>query len=76
MHKTTKGRILAVKSGYNPNSSSIGSQIHLFILSGLSAGSIALAILHIVTTFRMKIDTMESARKDKEEKHGQKPADR
>jgi hypothetical protein len=52
----TKGRILRVKQGYNPNSSSIGSVIFsmsvavvpVSILFGMVAGALSTAVLHRV----------------------------
>ena len=40
---TDKGKILRVKTGYNPNSSSVGSQIPAFLF--LAAGSGVFAII-------------------------------
>ena len=40
---TGKGKILRIKTGYNPNSSSVGSQIPAFLF--LAAGSGVLAII-------------------------------
>jgi hypothetical protein len=39
----TRGKVLRVKTGYNPNSSSVGSQIPAFLF--LAAGSGVLAII-------------------------------
>jgi len=35
------GKILRVKTGYNPNSSSVGSQIPAFLFSALGTGAFA-----------------------------------
>ena len=43
MKQKHKGRILRVKTGYNPNSSSIGSLIPAFL--ALAAGASALTVL-------------------------------
>ena len=43
MTQTHKGRILRVKTGYNPNSSSVGSLIPTFL--ALAAGASALTVL-------------------------------
>ena len=43
MKQEKQGRILRVKTGYNPNSSSVGSLIPAFL--ALAAGSAALTVL-------------------------------
>lgn len=39
-----KGKILRLKKGYNPNSSSIGSLLPVFLLASVVTGSIAVFI--------------------------------
>jgi hypothetical protein len=34
----TKGKILRVKTGYNPNSSSVGSQVPVFFFFAIASG--------------------------------------
>jgi hypothetical protein len=38
----TKGKILRVKTGYNPNSSSVGSQIPVFLFLAAASGVFAI----------------------------------
>jgi hypothetical protein len=76
MDKQKKGQILAVKSGYNPNSSSIGSQIHMFLITSLSAGGTALAVLHIWNTVKMKINTIKSGKNNEKIRPGQEATNR
>ena len=45
MEQTYKGRVLRVKTGYNPNSSSVGSLIPTFL--ALSTSAAAMAVLAI-----------------------------
>ena len=41
------GRVLRVKLGYNPNSSSVGSELPLFLGLALSAGALTVLTLHL-----------------------------
>lgn len=41
------GRVLRVKLGYNPNSSSIGSAIPTFLGLAAAAGGLAVVLLHL-----------------------------
>ncbi|MBF0223829.1 MAG: hypothetical protein HQK76_00115 [Desulfobacterales bacterium] len=43
-----KGKILKVKSGYNPNSSSVGSQIPAFLIVGLGSGVMTIMITQLI----------------------------
>lgn len=43
-----KGKILRVKTGYNPNSSSIGSQIPVFLFTALGTGILAVLVVQTV----------------------------
>ena len=45
-----RGRILRLKQGYNPNSSSVGSQIPTFLAFAVGAGVFAVFILHAFVT--------------------------
>jgi len=44
-----RGRVLRVKHGYNPNSSSVGSAIPAFLVAGLSVGAAAVLIAHLLS---------------------------
>jgi hypothetical protein len=61
-----KGKVLRVKEGYNPNSSSVGSQIPSFFAFAVGSGVftvIALQILNIVGTYiRNKKDSVEAGK--------------
>jgi hypothetical protein len=43
----TRGRVLRVKHGYNPNSSSIGSSITTFILLSAAAGGLTVLLTNL-----------------------------
>ena len=45
------GRVLRVKTGYNPNSSSVGSQIPYFFAFALSSGAITILVMNILAGF-------------------------
>ncbi len=45
-----KGNILRVKRGYNPNSSSIGSDIFTFLAVAAGAGAFSVVLLNILQT--------------------------
>lgn len=49
---TEAGKILRVKTGYNPNSSSVGSQIPVFLFSAVGTGLFAVIALQILNTIR------------------------
>lgn len=44
----SKGKILRVKQGYNPNSSSVGSQVPFFLGFITTSGVISIFILHLM----------------------------
>nr|WP_319394742.1 hypothetical protein [uncultured Desulfobacter sp.] len=46
-----RGKLLAVKQGYNPNSSSVGSQISSFLAFTMASGGVTVAILMLLNTF-------------------------
>ena len=50
--RSVQGRVLRVKRGYNPNSSSVGSEIPQFIASALGAGICAVTVLHALDEVR------------------------
>ncbi|UCG12597.1 MAG: hypothetical protein JSU72_19275 [Deltaproteobacteria bacterium] len=43
-----RGKVWQVKRGYNPNSSSIGSEIPLFLAMAVSAGTLTVLALHLL----------------------------
>ena len=50
-----RGRILRVKQGYNPNSSSIGSDVPVFLAAAAGAGVVAAFILSLMSLTRKRI---------------------
>ncbi|MBF0119765.1 MAG: hypothetical protein HQK79_13095 [Desulfobacterales bacterium] len=42
-----EGKILKIKTGYNPNSSSVGTQIPTFLLLGLGSGILSIIIVQL-----------------------------
>lgn len=46
-----RGKLLAVKQGYNPNSSSVGSQISSFLAFTMASGGVTVAVLMLLNTF-------------------------
>lgn len=46
-----RGKLLAVKQGYNPNSSSVGSQISLFLAFSMVSGGVTVAVLMLLNAF-------------------------
>jgi hypothetical protein len=63
----TRGRVLRVKAGYNPNSSSVGSQIPSFFFFAVGSGVltiIALQTLNAIGIYiRKKKDSIETEKK-------------
>ncbi|OGS21923.1 MAG: hypothetical protein A2298_00145 [Gammaproteobacteria bacterium RIFOXYB2_FULL_38_6] len=51
-----KGKILSVKCGYNPNSSSIGANISVFLWSTVSAGLFINTVIPIIINKLKKKD--------------------
>ena len=45
-NKEPRGRVIRLKKGYNPNSSSVGSQIPMFLAFAAGAGGLAVVLLH------------------------------
>ena len=60
--RVKKGRILRVKAGYNPNSSSVASELTTFLFCVLGAGVFTIAGLNVADLIVQKM------RKGKEEK--------
>ncbi len=52
-----KGRILRVKTGYNPNSSSVGSQIPAFFAFAAGSGMLTILALHILNAVDQHLRT-------------------
>jgi hypothetical protein len=50
-----KGRVLRVKTGYNPNSSSVGSQIPAFLAFAAGSGVFTVIALQILNAVRRQI---------------------
>ena len=50
-----RGRVLRLKSGYNPNSSSIGSDIPTFLAFASSAGALTTVLTHLLSEAGEKI---------------------
>jgi hypothetical protein len=61
MKQEHKGRVLRVKTGYNPNSSSVGSLIPTFLALSASAAAMAVLAMNGLNTIDKRI------RKKKEE---------
>jgi hypothetical protein len=61
---TGKGKVLRVKAGYNPNSSSVGSQIPTFFFFAMTAGVctiIAMQVLNLIGShIRKNKDSIEA----------------
>jgi hypothetical protein len=59
-----KGKVLRVKAGYNPNSSSVGSQIPAFFFFAVASGVCTVVVLHILNMvgihIRKKKDSIEN----------------
>jgi hypothetical protein len=50
------GKILRVKTGYNPNSSSVGSQIPTFLFFAAGTGAAGVIAAQILNTVRSHIE--------------------
>ena len=55
MEQTYKGRVLRVKTGYNPNSSSVGSLIPAFLAFAAGAGAAAVVAANILNAVSKNI---------------------
>ena len=64
--KHRKGKILRIKKGYNPNSSSVGSQIPYLFAFFSGTGIIAIITLHLFNRFK-KIIKFENNKLNREE---------
>jgi hypothetical protein len=56
-----KGRILRVKTGYNPNSSSVGSQIPAFLAFAAGSGVFTIIALHTLNVISRYIRKRKSS---------------
>jgi hypothetical protein len=65
----SKGKILRVKEGYNPNSSSVGSAIPVYLLACMSVGAASVILANIASRVSKKIKE-EKQRKDLEDVKG------
>lgn len=65
MKNSDAGKILRVKAGYNPNSSSVGSQIPAFLFSAAGTGLIAVITAQILNTIRAHIEKKKDSIGDK-----------
>lgn len=55
MESETRGRILRIKAGYNPNSSSVGSLIPKFLFLALGTGALTITVLGLVSAVDRKL---------------------
>ena len=46
-----QGRILRIKAGFNPNSSSVGSNIPAFFFAALGSGALGIVVLQIMDIY-------------------------
>ena len=49
------GRVLRVKTGYNPNSSSVGTDIPTFLAAAAGAGALASVVLNLLSATATRI---------------------
>jgi hypothetical protein len=65
---TSKGKVLRVKTGYNPNSSSVGSQIPTFFFFAVGTGVctvIAMQVLNLIAShIRKNKASIEAEKKE------------
>ena len=62
------GRVLRVKSGYNPNSSSVGSDIPTFLAFATAAGAFTTVLLNVFGTVADLIRRRMSGKQTEAEK--------
>ena len=63
-----RGRVLKVKTGYNPNSSSIGSQIPAFLAWAAGAGAFTVVALQLYGAVKRLIRRRKADQPPEEEK--------
>jgi hypothetical protein len=49
------GRILRLKSGYNPNSSSVGSEIPYFFATAIGSGALLVMVMNLLAFYERRI---------------------
>jgi hypothetical protein len=49
------GRILRLKKGFNPNSSSVGSEIPYFFATALISGALTVMVMNLMTYYDRRI---------------------
>jgi hypothetical protein len=63
-----KGKVLRFKSGYNPNSSSVGSQIPSFFFFAIGSGVCAIIAMQVLNMIgihiRKKKDSIQSEKQE------------
>ncbi len=65
-----KGRLLRLKRGYNPNSSSVGSQLPFFLAVAVGSGVVSLITLSILTAYDKHIRKESKKRPEDDERTG------
>jgi H+/Cl- antiporter ClcA len=53
--KRSNGRILKIKPGFNPNSSSVGSEIPVFLFFAATSGAVAVVLMNTLAFFHRQI---------------------
>ncbi len=61
----SKGRILRIKAGFNPNSSSVGSDIPAFFLAALGSGALGIMVLQMIDVYDRHIRNRHSKQSDR-----------
>jgi hypothetical protein len=60
-----KGRILKIKSGFNPNSSSVGSDIPAFFFAALGSGALGIMVLQMMDVYDRYLRNRHGGQSDK-----------
>ncbi|WP_419660779.1 hypothetical protein Dvar_11860 [Desulfosarcina variabilis str. Montpellier] len=60
-----KGRILKIKSGFNPNSSSVGSDIPAFFFAALGSGALGIMVLQMIDVYDRYLRNQHGEQSDK-----------
>ena len=66
-NKKGKGRILRLKRGYNPNSSSVGSQLPYFLAFAVGSGVISVITMNVLSVYDKRIRKKNEDSKNKSE---------
>ena len=61
-----KGKILRLKTGYNPNSSSVGSHIPVFLAFAAGAGAVSMIIMNLISSTSKNIRNRKNDIKQKD----------